>query len=1020
MKRGHMETRDKRLQILSKSEVEEIYGIPKFSDEDRELHFYVDSVLRSELKKIRQLNAKIYFILQIGYFKAKKMIPLLDTYLMTDDIKYIGNKLFNETIQIDKFDIPISSITLLNTKILNLVSYSFCKFEIKRDIEIRLKNLAKIYTKPYDILKDLINYLESRKIILPGYSYFQESIGNALSKEKKRLGKLILRNTSKEERALFDELLMKEEVIYELQFYKNEPKDFSNKELKNEIDRKNFLQPLFTISQSIVSKFKISNENLDFYGSLVIYYTVSKLKKISGKTIYLYLICFVTIRYKKSYDNIIDSYIHSINSLIKNSVAYKKNKILEFNILGNMNLKKIKTFIDYFLNKKNLEDMKFKDVRKELDEILDDEEKQQLSNFLSENTYDFKKFEWDYFTNFQLKFKTNTRYLFKELDLEFKKSEVDLLEAVNFIKGRLLNKKSIRSCAESDFPLNFIPKRHQKFIIGNQENPEINPDKYEFLIYRLVKERLESGDAYFKYSINFKSLEDDLVSKEELKNMDLLEEKLNIPNLNTPIDKILDALKSEVEAAYLEVNKNILANNNDFVKLIKNEDDITWEVKRETADSSGNYEFYGQFKKINIINLLNFVNHQCDFISAFSHILDKNKKKEVETNILNACLVAFGTNIGLKGISQVSDVKFSILRNAAKSYIRLETLHDANDLIINKIESFEAFKYFKLDELDLHSSSDGQKFGTQFNTINSRYSPKYFGLEKGITSYSLVSNHIPINAKNIGAHEHESHYVFDILFNNTSNINPTIHSTDSHGINRVNFVILDFFGYKFAPRYKAIKSKDNRLAAFDDLSSYKNFIIKPHHKINVDLIQNEWDNIVRIFVSLGLRKLTQSTIVRKFSSYSRKNRTHKALWEYNSIIETLHLLQYLNDPVYRKQISKSLNRGEAYHKLKRAIFHANNGKFRVKTEVEQQIWSECIRLLANCILLYNTYIINQFLLNNKKYDFETKVEAIKKISPTAWQHVNFYGEFEFYRKDNGINFSDMIDSIVLKYFGQNA
>nr|WP_257150274.1 transposase [Bacillus cereus] len=67
-----------------------------------------------------------------------------------------------------------------------------------------------------------------------------------------------------------------------------------------------------------------------------------------------------------------------------------------------------------------------------------------------------------------------------------------------------------------------------------------------------------------------------------------------------------------------------------------------------------------------------------------------------------------------------------------------------------------------------------------------------------------MANHIPIQARIIGANEHESHYIFDILYNNTINTNPTIHSTDTHGTNEINFAILDLFGYQFAPRYKDI------------------------------------------------------------------------------------------------------------------------------------------------------------------------------------------------------------------------
>lgn len=65
----------------------------------------------------------------------------------------------------------------------------------------------------------------------------------------------------------------------------------------------------------------------------------------------------------------------------------------------------------------------------------------------------------------------------------------------------------------------------------------------------------------------------------------------------------------------------------------------------------------------------------------------------------------------------------------------------------------------------------------------------------------LVANHVPVNARVIGANEHESHNIFDLLFNNTSEIKPDILSTDTHGVNHVNFALLDLFGYTFAPRY---------------------------------------------------------------------------------------------------------------------------------------------------------------------------------------------------------------------------
>jgi len=104
----------------------------------------------------------------------------------------------------------------------------------------------------------------------------------------------------------------------------------------------------------------------------------------------------------------------------------------------------------------------------------------------------------------------------------------------------------------------------------------------------------------------------------------------------------------------------------------------------------------------------------------------------------------------------------------------------------------------------IHSSSDGQKFrDAEPIPVRSRYSPKYFGLKKGITNYTGGANHVPFNARIIGANEPESHCVYDILANNTTDLRPSTHSTDTHGTNEANFAILDAFGYQFAPFHLA-------------------------------------------------------------------------------------------------------------------------------------------------------------------------------------------------------------------------
>jgi TnpA family transposase len=259
-----------------------------------------------------------------------------------------------------------------------------------------------------------------------------------------------------------------------------------------------------------------------------------------------------------------------------------------------------------------------------------------------------------------------------------------------------------------------------------------------------------------------------------------------------------------------------------------------------------------------------------------------------------------------------------------------------------------------------------------------------------------VANHVPVNTNIIGTHEHESHYVFDLLYNNTSDIQPERHSTDTHGTNQVNFWILHAFGYKFAPRYRDLHKKMGGLIGFHHPGHYSDdWLIRPSRKAYDDLIVTEWPNIQRIMASLAQKDVTQATIVRKLSSYVRQNQTKKALWELDNLCRTLYILEFIDDVDLRQSVQKALNRGEAYHRLRRAIAYVNGGKFRVKTEAEQQLWNECSRLIANAIIYYNTTLLSRVYEQKHAAGDHDAMMLMRRVSPVAWQHINLFGSFEF-------------------------
>ena len=105
----------------------------------------------------------------------------------------------------------------------------------------------------------------------------------------------------------------------------------------------------------------------------------------------------------------------------------------------------------------------------------------------------------------------------------------------------------------------------------------------------------------------------------------------------------------------------------------------------------------------------------------------------------------------------------------------------------------------------------------------------------------------------------------------------------------------------------------------------------------------------------------------------------KALWELDNIYRSSYLLTYVDSVTLRRNVQRVLNRGESYHKLRRAVAYAYSGRLRVKMDLEQNIWSECSRLLANCVIYYNACILSEQLKRNEFRGNQEQTNQIKRF-----------------------------------------
>ncbi len=126
---------------------------------------------------------------------------------------------------------------------------------------------------------------------------------------------------------------------------------------------------------------------------------------------------------------------------------------------------------------------------------------------------------------------------------------------------------------------------------------------------------------------------------------------------------------------------------------------------------------------------------------------------------------------------------------------------------------------------------------------------------------------------------------------------------------------------------------------------------------------------------------------------------------------SLFVLNYIDDITFRQNVHRSLNRGEAYHQLVRAVTHPNGGKFKGTTEYEIAIESDCSRLIANAVIYYNASMLSKLLIRFENENNQELIALVKRLSPVAWRHINLFGRYEFNSDLSVPDLDEMINNI---------
>ena len=391
-----------------------------------------------------------------------------------------------------------------------------------------------------------------------------------------------------------------------------------------------------------------------------------------------------------------------------------------------------------------------------------------------------------------------------------------------------------------------------------------------------------------------------------------------------------------------------------------------------------------------IASLLVELDRRTGFLDCFTHAGGRHPRTpQLKRNLL-AVIIAGATNLGLVRMAQACGISYDTLAWTAEWYVREETLRAANLAVIGYHQQLPLTPVFDGGTL---SSSDGQRFPTRGKSLTARALSRYFAHE-GLSSYTHVSDqHATYGTKVIVATDREAHYVLDEILGNATDLPITEHATDTHGVTLVNFALFDLVGLQFSPRIRDL----GKITLYRSGAKATTERAWPRagplltRRLDLDLIAEHWDELLRLAASLKFGHATASLVVGKLSASSRQNTLAAALKEYGALRRTVYAAHYLTDPGYRRRITRQLNKGESLHALRRDLLYAHQGTIRRRHLEAQTEQAWCLTLATNAVVTWTTEYYGRARDQMRATGRQVDDEVLAHVSPAQSEHVNFFG-----------------------------
>jgi TnpA family transposase len=392
-----------------------------------------------------------------------------------------------------------------------------------------------------------------------------------------------------------------------------------------------------------------------------------------------------------------------------------------------------------------------------------------------------------------------------------------------------------------------------------------------------------------------------------------------------------------------------------------------------------------------LLDMLKETDLRTDFSKAFRSATGRESldPATLQKRLL-LCLYGLGTNTGLKRVSSGAGAEsYSDLVYVRRRFIRKEPFREAIAKVVNGV--FRVRLPHIWGEATTACASDSKKFGAWDQNLMTEWHVRYGG--KGIMIYWHVERHAAcIYSQLKTCSSSEVAAMIEGLLRHDTQMEVEKNYVDSHGQSEVAFAFCRLLGFQLLPRLKAIHAQKLYRAETGQPEAYPNLQAVLTRPIDWQLIQQQYDQMIKYATALRLGTAETEAILKRFTRNNLKHPTYLGFAELGKAIKTIFLCRYLHSEALRREIQEGLNVIETWNGANSFILYGKGGEIATNDLENQELTMLALHLLQICLVYINTLMI-QRVLTEPDWTERMLPEDLRALTPLIYSHVTPYGIF---------------------------